>query len=88
MSADTQPSTETVSMTSQPLLTALRRALLKAKKLGEGILVYQNLPNESGDLLPLVSESGSEHCRCFWEKPDEGFALACTGAVMSSDFNS
>ena len=88
MSADTQPSTETVSMTSQPLLTALRRALHKAKKLGEGILVYQNLPNESGDLLPLVSESGSEHFRCFWEKPDEGFALACTGAVVSSDFNS
>lgn len=88
MSAATQPSTETVTTTSQPRLTALRRALHKAKELGEGILVYQNLPNESGDLLPLVSESGCEHFRCFWEKPDESFTLAGVGTVLSLDFNS
>ena len=88
MSAATQPSTETVTETSQPRLMALQRALLKAKDLGEGILVYQNLPIESVDLLPLVSASGYKHFRCFWEKPDEGFALAGMGAVVSLEFNS
>ncbi len=88
MSASSQPSTESATLTSQPLLTALQRALHQAKQLGEGVLVYQNLPNESVDLLPLVSVSGSEQFRCFWEKPDEGFALAGVGAVLSLEFNS
>ena len=79
--------TDTVPITSQPLLTALGDALNKAKTLGDGILVYQNLSPESRDLLPMVAASGSEQFRCFWEKPDEGFSLACTGAVVSLDFD-
>ena len=87
MTSSTQPLTDTVPIPSQPLLTALRGALHRAKELGEGILVYQNLSIESRDLLPMVAVSGSEQFRCYWEKPDEGFSLACTGAVVSLDFN-
>ena len=87
MTSSTEPLNGTVTIPSQPLRAALRGALHRAKEHGEGIRVYQNLSIESRDLLPMVAVSGSEQFRCYWEKPDEGFSLACTGAVVGLDFN-
>jgi len=64
----------------------LAQAVQRAGDSGEAIPVYLNLPVESDDLLSLIAGEEDDRFRYYSEKPDEAFALAGLGTVLSYGF--
>ena len=78
---------KTAPAIDRPVAESIAAAVQKATAVEQPVPIYLSVSLPLVDLLPMAA-ANDDVVRTYWEKPDENFAMATFGAVVSFDFDS